>query len=289
MDKKYPSILTIHENGRISIDLDVTLANWFAFLRLSRDLNSNQGGWDNVNGRSNWVKATGSIGREIASEWTKNSLADEPSYAPEPRLSKFHLGMRPNFQNNHDRARGELTKMNPEDRFKFRIFNEYCGKDDPQYRMIGYEVPLYKTMESKRRIDLVGLDYENHLHIYELKISTAKGNSNSPLMALVEAIGYGIQFLRCIKNTTCTFEQELRKKSDCVMDKKRIILHIVANVKYWNYWLKKGESQSALVQFNEIVEGINNAVKKAGFTTEFGLKFLEFEDDVGVSLKEMER
>jgi hypothetical protein len=61
-------------------------------------------------------------------------------------------------------------------------------------RFIGYEVPLTGTKAGMLRVDLLGEIDGRQLAVVELK---KDDGGDSPFMAFIEAVCYGLQIIRC--------------------------------------------------------------------------------------------
>ena len=121
-------------------------------------------------------------------------------------------------------------------------------------------------------MDLLACDFTaRQLDIIELK--QAKNTSNSPLMALVEGICYGLQLWRC-RNAILKEGKGagLKLRPD---DFKTLNLTIAAPEKYWHYWQCTGEQAKDVVKkMKTILTEVNKAKKLRG--AEAVLKLRDF-------------
>jgi hypothetical protein len=154
---------------------------------------------------------------------------------PDPREKEFM------FDRTRSRERGllslgplrkgvDLSKMS-ENELNTRLFHDKAH--DLWGRSIGYEIPLSAESEGQLKVDIFGIGKgKPSLEIIELK--QANNKSDSPLMAMTEAICYGIQVVRCrdylLENSVLKKESVSSEHFDAI----RLIL--TAPHAYWKYW-----------------------------------------------------
>src|SRR5712691_3754991 len=186
----------ITDDGGLKITIGPKEVTWFRFLQISRTTNSLNGGW---NSKSHWRKGLKSLGckhADFLKDWTTNSLA--PQEAPAPRGDNFMFD-RDRSRERHQLNHGPLRKGDDlcnlsENELNTRLFHD--NGHDLWGQNIGYEIPLSAESEGQLKVDIVAIGKDNHsLEIIELKQANNKGDS--PLMAMTEAICYGIQAIRC--------------------------------------------------------------------------------------------
>src|SRR5207253_26236 len=98
---------------------------------------------------------------------------------------------------------------------------------------IGYEIPLAAESDGQLKVDILAIGQDkSSLEIIELK--KAKNKSDSPLMALTEAICYGIQAVRC--QDYLVSDPHLIEKSVFKAHFKSIRLILAAPNAYWISW-----------------------------------------------------
>jgi hypothetical protein len=130
--------------------------------------------------------------------------------------------------------------------------------------LLAYEVPLCDAREGQLKIDLLACGQSApRLEIIELK--QANGH-DSPLMALVECICYGLQLWRCREE----FRKECGKIEDRsvelqVEDFKNMQLTIAAPQQYWDYWECTGnEAEQIRGQMQQILDAVSEAKNSNG-------------------------
>lgn len=250
----------ITADGGLTITIRPEEVTWFRFLQASRTTNSIGGGW---NSKSNWKEGLRSLGCEAAkfiSDWTRKSLATKKP--PIPRESKFmfdrdllkergHLINKPRSLRKAD----DLVEMSENEINAKLIYDNTHGL---WRECIGYEIPLAAESEGQLKMDIfaIGKD-QNSLVIIELK--QAKNTGDSPMMALTEAICYGIQAIRC--RDFLLKDPDLKKKAVSAEQFKRIRLILGAPEKYWKDW-KWDDSlvapmENIVAQVNEVLAAKN--------------------------------
>ncbi len=221
------------DDGGLNITIRLEAVTWFRFLQASRAANSLNGGW---NSKRHWQKGLKSLscrGTNFLKEWTEKSLSAKD---PEPREAKFM------FERNLSKERSLL--LNPEllrkgDSLADLSENEINARlyHDIGHslwgRSIGYEIPLAAESDGQLKLDIFAIGNDKRsLEIIELK--KASNTSDSPLMALTEAICYGIQLVRCRKYLL----KDKVLKGNFVSAKhfKCIRLILAAPRQYWEHW-----------------------------------------------------
>jgi len=118
--------------------------------------------------------------------------------------------------------------------------------------LIGYEIPLAAESEGQLKIDLLGkgITTERYVSIVELK--QADNKNDSPLMALTEAICYGLQLGRCRKKLLAELKVE---------DFKIIRLILAAPSEYWSHWEFKKHPDCSK-KMNAIVESVSEILTR---------------------------
>jgi hypothetical protein len=253
----------INPGGSLSVQIPADEVNWFDFLWFSRRTKSPRGGWNN---KSNWRAwgldvLTACATTEVIAKWTAQSLSADDAYLPKPRSGDFMFGRE------HSVRRKMLEpafmdypsplEQATENELSYAVFHGGFGRLQPLQgiNLIGYEVPLAADSEGQLKVDLFGLsEAPGAIEIVELK--NAKNHSDSPLIALTEAICYGLQALRCKKHLL-----ECDKLSDKAYAFAHIRLTILAPASYWKYWCGGDNAEEAVksctVAFSEIIQGVN--------------------------------
>lgn len=198
----------IRHDGSILVAWKAKDVTWQTVLQAARAANSEQGGWNN---KEFWEElglnqltelANGKVaGREFLKQWTLQSL--DKDALPLPRRSKFRIDLREKAKGDGRRGSGEPVAA------KFGIVREPADEEHrlnwwlymaqrSEKKKLTYELPLCAESDGLLRADLVHFVPENDglVEIIELKKGQTEGR-DSPLMALVEAICYGLQLLRC--------------------------------------------------------------------------------------------
>jgi hypothetical protein len=242
-------------SGDGGLRVPATSVTWLQFLQLSRVTNSEQGGWDY---KSYWEKRC--LGKlrnaEFLKTWTKNSL--EENARPKPRDNDFR------FDRDFSVSRNGLLAENndswdkhSENTLNTKIFYNRNKKGiiPPAGKIVGFEIPLAAESDGQLKVDLFGLgclesdEKEKFISITELK--KADNTNNSPLLALTEAVCYGLQLIRC--------KDSLLKDPTLVKEKimsdhfKNIRLVLAAPTGYWKYWI----SSNLEKRLNEIIAQAN--------------------------------
>jgi len=219
---------TIGEDG--SILLPGKAVTWFEFLEISRLTNSDYGGW---NSKSFWFeRGLNRLSPEIIYQWTVNSLSDKA--LPKPRKKDFKLE-RADTTARLEAEQSGIKSLNDSGINKLTENKLNAVLHTKDYwpcawgNFLSYEVPLADESDGQLKIDLLGTG-DKSLSIVELK--QAKSPSNTPLMALIEAICYSIQIIRCKSNLPNKHQS---------FETIRIIL--AAPEAYWNQWRSKNHPE----------------------------------------------
>jgi len=245
----------ITADGGLKVTVGSEDVTWFRFLQASRTTNSLEGGW---NSKSHWGEMLNSLGCKdggFLEQWTENSLAN--GQTPAPREEQFM------FQRDLSTRRGPLMEGEPlrkgtsladlsENEINARLFNDAAhglwGKS------IGYEIPLARESVGQLKVDIIAIGKDGcSLEIIELKQATNTGDS--PLMALTEAICYGIQAVRCRGSIL----NDLKEPSMSTEHFGRIRLMLVAPRQYWEHWKWKRELAEPM---RNIIASVNKALAK---------------------------
>jgi hypothetical protein len=254
----------ITNDGGLSIALNCKDVTWFRFLQASRATNSIKGGW---NSRTYWRKR----GLEVLVKgafletWTKNSL--ETRVHPLPRRRDFHLHRPEEELRLREGAVGENG-------LNYSLFSTWrIAPRDPlgclgMWSSLSYEVPLGSEREDQLKVDLLGYR-EGAIGIIELK--QAGNRTDSPLMALTEAICYGLQAIRCEESLMGEYSTQLGQ--NCAFE--NLELKIVAPNAYWRHWHGEGEDghgQSDREMLGQIVCRINKSsvLARHSFSVSYG-------------------
>ena len=128
------------------------------------------------------------------------------------------------------RKGADLRKLS-ENEINARLFHD--GKHGLWGTSIGYEIPLAAESDGQLKVDIfaIGKDAVS-LEIIELK--RAENKCDSPLMALTEAICYGIQVVRCRDSLLVDLVQKEKLVSEEHFHRIRLVL--AAPEAYWNHW-----------------------------------------------------
>ena len=103
------------------------------------------------------------------------------------------------------------------------------------------------------KVDIIAIEESNcSLEIIELK--QANNTSDSPLMALTEAICYGIQAVRCREHLLKA--SGIKGVSEKYFNSIRLLL--AAPRQYWEYW--KGDKEKMVDPMEYIVNQVNEAL-----------------------------
>jgi hypothetical protein len=239
-------------DGSLTIRLRGQDVTWFQFLQTARLTNSNHGGW---NSKTHWHgRGLKVLTPELVDLWTKNSLAENA--LPTPREAKFKLQRQPTTQRSNAAISGR-DKMGKEQGITENELNAalYSMKWPVAWgKRVSYEVPMAAESDGQLKIDLLGygedeMQHKRFISIIELK--RANNKSDSPLMALTEAICYAIQLARC-KNKWKDEFKDFDKEFD-LDDCRTIRLVLAAPGKYWKYWNSREH-----VSYVEAMQGIVN-------------------------------
>ncbi len=222
----------ITDAGGLTVRLKPTEVTWFRFLQASRATNSLEEGW---NSRTHWGNKglffLSSRGAPFLQQWTANSLKKTAN--PGPRTDKFMFDRQLSKERKELVRNGKLTKnafaVLSENEINARLFHHH-----PQWQnCIGYEIPLAKESDGQLKVDIIAIEERNcSLVIIELK--QANNTSDSPLMALTEAICYGIQAIRCREHLLK--ESGIKKKGESGKYFNSIRLLLAAPRQYWKTW-----------------------------------------------------
>ncbi len=253
-----PTESIIKPNGNLSLQIMCSEVTWFKFLHASRAANSEQDGW---NSKTWWNKRglkllTGDgEAKPFVTTWTESSLrATEPI----PRKADFMLSERHEAYLEGFRGAKDVPKEGTENHLNWQIFHWIKAEFD--HRLVTYELPLAGVSCGQLKADLVTFDRTGLVEIIELKRTGAKG-ADSPLMALVEAICYTLQLLRCWENLRAELPPE--KISDSGIQKVNIVL---AAPNYWDD-CKAGKGEERKINdedaklLQKIVETVGAAIK----------------------------
>ena len=266
-------------DGSLQVTIPHDDVTWIDFLTNSRRLNSLEGGWDF---QTTW-KDRGLdqlLNAKFLGQWTDTSLHDSKTH-PRPRPADFKLGRV--FTDEREAAADACDPMQiahcSENSLNARLFQNFgispsghrtnCKPNPFSGPLLGYEVPLCDDSDGQLKIDLLARgSVPVQLEIIELK--QANNTNNSPLMALVEGICYGLQLWRCQK----AFRVEsaaLARSSNAEEFKLQpahfdiLNLTIAAPKLYWSRWNCIGEEAIKINgKMKEILTKVNEAKKLRG-------------------------
>lgn len=234
---------------------------WFSILSRSRDtnINSKNGAWDSP---THWIERglDKCLNSNMVKTCTQKSLIGDNH---SPRESMFKL----NREHTSDRdkySKQGITDIDAmrEDWINTILFDSYHDKIKFNgYNILTYEFPLGSQRGNELLVDLLSINkLDKKIGLIELK--QANNKNNSPLLALVELICYGIQFIK---------SQEFILKEMKELDNEyfnRIGLFMVAPEKYWKYW----QIDTIKNRIEDIVTAVNSALSNEAKPT----FFLEF-------------
>ena len=256
----------IQPDGSVRIVVRHEDVSWFDFLGHSRLCRARDMGW---NSQSYWIsRGVDILARNIsttATLWTEHSLS--PKTEPLPRKGNFMLDRQ------HTAKRSALSSVEAADQvsenaLSFQTFERYrnvegkgrlLGKID----LIGYEIPLGRTKARQLKVDLLGVSVDPVPAIEIIELKDTDNTGDSPLMALTEALCYGLQILRCKTDIL----RELRISRPTVNESafEKINLRLMAPEQYWHVWLKTPSLRSEIEsRFKEIVDGVNAGIVSSG-------------------------
>jgi len=262
----------ISNDGDISIIIKCKEVTLFNFLQYSRVTNSVFGGW---NSKSYWFDRGLKIlsGNDFIQEWTNNSINNYP----EPRRNNFMFNRETSVRREDivKKDAVNLDNLSENDINTYLFFNKNNAFTD--YKLIGYETPLVDDKEGQLKIDLLSLNVKDkRIGIIELKQSNSP--SNSPLLALIELLCYGIQLMKCKTNIS----KEMIQKNGMFIEEHYFNitnLIIAAPEMYWNYWGYVDNNKNEIKDcFNKIIDIINpSIIEKTG--SSFYLEFYKINSD----------
>ena len=260
-DEKRTKATMVTSNGGLKITLKPDEVTWFRFLQASRTTNSLAGGW---NYNKYWQDALTELAKApFLGMWTKNSLN---SQTPAPRKETFM------FDRELSEKRGLLKKDRPlrkgenldemsENEINTRLYHD--NENGLWGTNIGYEIPLSAESDGQLKVDMLAITESGKmLEIIELK--QAGNTGDSPLMALTEAICYGIQVNRCGNELW----EAIRAKNTAIAKFNAIRLILAAPKRYWEYWgyWERGAEQVKMMKnivdlANQTISGDNLALQ----------------------------
>ena len=262
MNTTIPNKSFITADGGLNVCLDATEVSWFDFLWYSRRKTSDKGGW---NSKSYWrergvSRITGNAS-VFLKDWTINSLLQDGAFLPIPRDAKFMFDRslserRSNLEVSLGKHKCAIENAT-ENELNYALYNRGFGKFKhlEWVELLGFEIPLAQERDGQLKVDLFGISSTGDaIEIIELK--KANG-TDTPLMALTEAICYGLQTLRC--------KDSLMREANLGEPVfKKINLTILAPPAYWTQWDSKSGINAALQNINKdlqvIIEQVNAAI-----------------------------
>lgn len=272
-------------DGSLQVTIPTKTVRWIDFLAHSRLVNSQKGGWDF---KTTW-KTDGLqqlFDAEFLKQWTNTSLDDSKTY-PRPRPNDFKLGREFTKERANAAASCDSRRIAycSENSLNARLFQNYgippsgertsCDANPFSGPLLAYEVPLCDDSDGQLKIDLLASDLvREQLEIIELKQAANRGNS--PLMALVEGICYGLQLWRCRKAFRVESEGlvlPLKAKEFALKPAhfQKLNLTIAAPRQYWSHWECVGaEAEVVKGKMRGILTKLNQAEKLRG--TELNLR-----------------
>ena len=267
------------DSGDLEVEMPAKRVRWIDFLTYSRLLNSksDEKGW---NSKTHWIKR----GLEPLSKleavrtWTKNSVKNKKTY-PRPREGNFNLTRK--FSDNREKAAVECDRLSidkcNENSLNSRLFQRFSGPSAPadspfpEATLLAYEVPLCDDSDGQLKVDLLGLlRRKNSYNISVIELKQATSPSNSPLLALVECICYGLQIIRCQKQMIVEYNRiiKAKKMEDCNLINKfhfnSISLVIAAPENYWRYWecLEDSPKKKVREDMKSLIAAVNAGLKE---------------------------
>ena len=252
----------ITDKGDLNILQECHRVTWFSFLKFSRETAWADGGWNHSGPDGTYWQSRGlkSLVREktpaeFLAEWTRNSLC-ATGIGVRQRESRF---ARPP-SNAHKTILSESPSIDAKERKLNRwLFKK--GKVRNWGTIVGYEVPLTSGSKGQLKIDLLAVSTSPQgLTIIELKEGSNK--NHSPLLALIEAICYAIQTIRC-KDVLCG-DPTLKKHGITKDHFGTIRLVLAAPASYWQYWglteAHPGKKEDIVSKMNAIVTQVSKAL-----------------------------
>jgi hypothetical protein len=238
----------ITPEGDLNLNIPRGELTWFQFLAFSRAATSTVEGWNSL---SYWRERGLTIlaKANFLEQWTSNCFAKDT--LPSPREGSFKLD-RPLSQERRETLplkKEALATMSENGLITSLFFKrpEKLGK----WNLLGFETPLAKTRVGQLKADLFGVSAERKaIGIIELKKAT--NQTDSPLMALTEAICYGLQTIRCKDLLTV----ELKRLGVQLQENWNLELKIAAPEDYWDYWLEPN-SDNVLTEMKAIISHVN--------------------------------
>lgn len=273
MNDLQPTGSFITKNGDLDVRLTKGDVSWFDVLYFSRAMPAERRGWNN---RSYWIERGLRVlviesAQDFIKEWTINSMRKANPYLPPPRKLAFKFGNDPS-RRSRDHLELELKADNPvesasENALNYALFNNRFEKIEKVEGIYpkGYEVPLVDGAEGQLKVDLFGVSGEA-IQIVELK--NARNTTDSPLLALIEAICYGMQTLRC--------SDSLLEAEGLGADKdtfRRIDITLVAPNSYWAYW-SVPDLEELRKTCEPLIDRINAGIDEAGVKSRIKLEIL---------------
>jgi hypothetical protein len=266
-------------DGSMHVTIPCKAVRWIDFLANSRLVNSQKGGWDF---KTTW-KTEGLqqlLDAEFLGQWTDTSLDDSKTY-PRPRPNDFKLGREFTSERTAAAALCDPRRIAycPENSLNARLFQNYgippsgdrtrCDDNPFSGPLLAYEVPLCDDSDGQLKIDLLACDLtREQLEIIELK--QAANTGNSPMMALVEGICYGLQLWRCRKAFRVESEGlalPMKAKEFALKPAhfKTLNITIAAPDEYWIYWQCTGDqAKEVMKKMEQILAKVSEAQKLRG-------------------------
>lgn len=252
------------KNGNLKVTLKAENVTWFEFLHFSRFTNSLENGW---NFKKYWKKrglgalVDQGVAKPFITVWTENSLKRKAD--PTPRSKDFLL-TRTISQRRQD------TILSPASEIATMIeatlntalwwnWNKHKSTTLGTHALLCYETPLAEVSEGQLKVDLLGFN-QNSATIVELK--QASNHADSPLMAFIEAICYGLQLVRCSK----ALRNELEDNGISAWQPTKVSLKIAAPENYWKHWLGNlSQLDEVEKSFGVILDAVNVGARKRDF------------------------
>jgi len=227
---------------------------WFSILSRSRDtkVNSKSGAWDS---KTHWITRglDKCLNSNIVKTCTQESLIGDNH---SPRENLFKLNREHTSEDRKKYSNQGITDIDimREDHINTILFNNYQeNKTFNDYNILTYEFPLGSKRGNELLVDLLSINKsDKKIGLIELK--KASNEDNSPLLALVELICYGIQFIKSKE----FIQSEMEKLDDEYFN--RIGLFLVAPEKYWGYW----KIDTIKNRLEDIVTAVNSALSNKG-------------------------
>lgn len=223
----------INADGDISIKIPHDKVTWYQVRRASRILNGDQGGWRT---KTHWIAGLDSLVRkgraeDFLKEWTVSSLGDKVD--PAPRKKDFQFAVRAEALIKNQRGENDSPEDRSENELNWNlsrwIQQEFLPSQLGQNRFATYELPLAAKSDGQLKADVVVFDRGGFIEIIELK----NLKRDNPLKALIQAICYTLQLLRCWPHMIADLKKEASGEWPSMKGIKTISIVVAAPKEYW--------------------------------------------------------